>query len=341
MKNFLLLSILSVSVFLFACKNSKQNEKFEVVKIASGGHVVHFLPLDIAVKQKLFQKYGLEPEITYLRGGTATAQALISEQVDFSTNSIDHAYKAKIKGKSNLRMIAMMNILPGMSLVTKNTENDNPKSVQDLKGYNLGVTSKGSATHMVLAYLMSEAGLTETDYNVVKAGASTFEAALDKGEIEGGMAIEPFIEIMKSKGKVNELIPLFKTTEVDKIFGGQYTMAGILTRTDVIEEKSALVHKMTQVISESLSLIHEKSNQEIADLVGKEISGDDIDLYIKTLDRLEDFYSKDGVIDSTGILNVYKSMKAASLIDSNGIENPLVFINNDFIKTKNKTSVEK
>lgn len=73
----LLMLLLSVTV--------QAQNPLEKVKIASGGHVVHFLPLDLAVALGYFTDEGLEPQIIYLKGGTATAQALISKQVDFST----------------------------------------------------------------------------------------------------------------------------------------------------------------------------------------------------------------------------------------------------------------
>nr|VFK12094.1 MAG: NMT1-like family protein [Candidatus Kentron sp. LPFa]VFK28146.1 MAG: NMT1-like family protein [Candidatus Kentron sp. LPFa] len=79
------------------------------VKIASAGHVAHFLPLDVAIARGFFQEQGLAPEVTYLKAGTPTAQALLAGQVDFSTNGIEHAFKAALQGKDNLRMVVLMN----------------------------------------------------------------------------------------------------------------------------------------------------------------------------------------------------------------------------------------
>ena len=60
----------------------------EKVKIASGGHLVHFAPLDLALAKGMFTAAGLEPEVVQLQSGTPVAQALISGQVDFAASNI-------------------------------------------------------------------------------------------------------------------------------------------------------------------------------------------------------------------------------------------------------------
>jgi len=66
------------------CGTAQAQEKLQKVKIASGGHIVHFLPLDLAVALGYFKDEGLEPKITYLKGGTATANGIhLSFSVQF------------------------------------------------------------------------------------------------------------------------------------------------------------------------------------------------------------------------------------------------------------------
>jgi len=77
------------------------SERQPPVRVASGGHILNFLPFDVAMAKGFFQEEGLDLEVTYLTGGTTTAQALLAGQVDFSLNAIDYAYKAAARGKSN------------------------------------------------------------------------------------------------------------------------------------------------------------------------------------------------------------------------------------------------
>jgi len=246
------------------CGTAQGQEKLQKVRIASGGHIVHFLPLDLAVALGYFKDEGLDPEITYLKGGTATAQALMSKQVDFSTNSIDHAFKAAAQGKDDLRMVVLMNQTPGMVLVVDSRNKDKVKSIVDLKGMRLGVTSKGSATNMVLAFLLSKNGVSPDDVTIVKAGSSTFPLALKNGDIDGGIALEPFASAMVENGDAFVLQRLITMDDTLKAFGGHYNQAGILTRQKVIDNNRELVQKVTCALVKALRFIKEHTSEEIA-----------------------------------------------------------------------------
>jgi len=315
------------------CATAQAHEKLQKVKIASGGHVVHFLPLDLAVALGYFKAEGLEPKITYLKGGTATAQALISGQVDFSTNSIDHAFKAAAKGKDDLRMVVLLNQTPGMVLVVNSKYKDKVKSIADLKGKRLGVTSKGSATDMVLAFLLSKNGVSPDQVTVVKAGTSTFPPALKNGDINGGIAIEPFASIMVEQGDVFVLQRLITAEDSQKAFGGPYSLTGILTRQDVIDDSPELVRKTVRAHVRALAWIKDHTEEEIANVLSSEVVGSDKARYVKTLRLLKNFYSPDGVLSYEGAANVLEAMKVSGVLTDGTRLRPEAFLEDRFVRS--------
>ena len=286
----------------------------EKVRIASGGHIVHFLPLDLAAAKGFFKDEGLEPEITQLKSGPAPAQALIAGQVDFSMNSIDHAFKAAVQGKDDLRMVVLLNQLPGMVLVADGRLKDEIKTIADLKGRALGVTSKGSATHMVLAALLARSGVSPQDVTIVDAGSSTFPPALENRQIVGGIALEPFASVLVEQGKAFVLADLNTLKDTKKFFGGPYNQAGVLTRQELINKRPDLVQKVVNVHVRALKWIQTHSAQEIADALPAEVVGSDKARYVKTLEKLREFYSPDGAISLEGARNVLESMKHAGAL---------------------------
>jgi NitT/TauT family transport system substrate-binding protein len=326
------------------CGTAQGQEKLQKVRIASGGHIVHFLPLDLAVALGYFKDEGLDPEITYLKGGTATAQALISKQVDFSTNSIDHAFKAAAQGKDDLRMVVLMNQTPGMVLVVDSKHKDKVKSITDLKGMRLGVTSKGSATNMVLAFLLSKNAVSLDDVTVVKAGSSTFPPALKNGDIDGGIALEPFASAMVENGDAFILQRLITMDDTLKAFGGPYNQAGILTRQEVIDNNRELVQKVTCVLVKALQFIKEHTSEEIAFVLSSEVTGSDKAQYTNTLDLLLEFYSPTGKIESLGVMNILGSMRGSEVLPNDVVIRPQQFYDNSFVlaaRTSNLDAVQK
>jgi len=280
----------------------------EKVKIASGGHLVHFAPLDLAVAKGMFTAAGLDAEVVQLQSGTPVAQALLSGQVDFSMNGIDHAFKAAVQGKPDMRMILLLNRVPGMSLVADTRLKDSIKSVADLKGRSLAVTSKGSATHMVLASLLQKAGVSINDVTLVEVKPPTFAAALENQQIAGGIALEPMASSLVEQGKLTVMADLHTLADTEKFMGGPYILTGLMTRKDVLEKNPETARKVAAVLLEALRWITTHTPQEIADAMPAEVVGQDKPRYVKTMEKLREFYSPDGIIPQTGIENVLHSM---------------------------------
>ncbi len=322
------------------CGAAQAQEKPQKVKIASGGHIVHFLPLDLAVALGYFKDEGLEPEITFLKGGTATAQALISKQVDFSTNSIDHAFKAAAMGKDNLRMVVLLNQTPGMVLVVDSKHEDSVKSIADLTSKRLGVTSRGSATHMVLAFLLSKNGVNTDDVTIVKAGLSTFPPALRNGDIDGGISIEPFASMMVEQGDAFVLQRLITAEDSHKAFGGPYNLAGILTRQDVIDTSPDKVQRLVDVMVRALKWIETHTEEEVAAALASTVVGSDKERYIKTLRLLRGFYSPGGVPSQEGAAQVLAAMKLSGALSSAFNAPPGLFLNPIFTTNAQSDSHE-
>ena len=327
------------------CATAQAQEKLQKVTFASCGHFVNYLPLDLAIAMDFFEDEGLQPELIVLRGGTLTAQALISKQVDFSVNSIAHALKAADKGNSNLRMVCLFNETPGVLLVVDSKHKDKVKAVADLKGMKLGVTSLGSATHMILAYLLERNAVSLNDVEIVKAGSSTFPSALKNGNINAGIAGEPIASMMVEKGDAYVLVRLVSAQETQDTFGGPYNLLGLLTRQDLIDSNPELIQKVVNVHARSLEWLDGHSAEEIAAVLPTEVVGSDRGAFTKTLKLMKAFFSVDGSMSVEGAENVLLSMKLSGVFDftkffqvQNFLEDRFLVAVADFQPVSNQTS---
>src|SRR5512136_2062661 len=79
----------------------------ETVKITNIGHGYYSGALYLAVQEKLFQKYGLEPDISYVQGGPLALQAVLTKQADVGILSYEHVLTVAVQGK---RIVAFYNI---------------------------------------------------------------------------------------------------------------------------------------------------------------------------------------------------------------------------------------
>lgn len=92
-----------------------------------------------------------------------------------------------------------------------------------------------------------------------------------------------------------------------------------MTRQDVIDHQPGLVQKVVNVHVRALKWIKEHTPEEIAEALPIEVVGTDKERYIKTLQKLREFYSSDGLINPQGVENVYRSMVASGAIAAGGL----------------------
>src|ERR1700761_9238523 len=79
----------------------------ESVKITNIGHGYYAGPLYVAVREKLFEKYGLEPDISFVQGGPLALQAALTKQADVAIVSYEHILTSAVNGK---RVVAFFNV---------------------------------------------------------------------------------------------------------------------------------------------------------------------------------------------------------------------------------------
>src|SRR3954465_5685056 len=79
----------------------------EPVRITNIGHGYYSAALYIAKQEKLFEKYGLEPDISYVQGGALALQATLTKQADVGILSYEHVLTVAVQGK---RIVSFYNI---------------------------------------------------------------------------------------------------------------------------------------------------------------------------------------------------------------------------------------
>jgi ABC-type nitrate/sulfonate/bicarbonate transport system substrate-binding protein len=110
-----------------------------------------FVPLDVGMRNGLFKKYGLDIQSSALGGGGRLQQALAADGVDFGLGS-GPEMAAIVKG-SPVKAVAAMAGRP-LLLALAVRPDSGIKTVDDLKGRKIGVTTVNSLT----AWLVRELG---------------------------------------------------------------------------------------------------------------------------------------------------------------------------------------
>jgi NitT/TauT family transport system substrate-binding protein len=303
----------------------------EKVTVGIGGvALMVYLPTVLAKAKGFFAEEGLDVEILDIKGGGAqAASALIGGSVDFSANAIDHAIKAKVQGKSLVAVHSHVR-LPMMALVVASKYKGVIKSVADLKGRPLGVTSPGSQTHMILGYLLVKHGIKPDDVRIVGAGGNTMPLAIEKDSVHAGMLIDPFFTVFTKQGKGFVLVDLFTGKGTTEMMGGDVQGTTFLTRPDVIEKRPAVVQKMVNALVKANKVIVSSSCEEMAKLLPQDLAGDP-KIYAESFEHAKEAFPPDSLITREGVARVIETMRTFGAVPADMKMAPESLFDNRFV----------
>ena len=155
-----------------------------------------FAPLTLAKEAGIFKKHGLDIEASSIDGSARLHQAMVAGSIDIALGAgTDIAFIAKGSPEKGVGVMATEPL--NMALVVRN---DEPiKSVADLKGKTIGVTSVGSLTDWFARQINFREGWSEAQGAKIAAlgSADGTRSALIAGNIdalvgsvEGGLTLE-------------------------------------------------------------------------------------------------------------------------------------------------------
>src|SRR5215467_7686550 len=141
-----------------------------------------FVPLDIGIEKGLFKKYGLEIESIAFAGDAKLQQAMAADSIDLALGS-GPGMAFIVKG-SPVKAIAAMAGPPLLLAIM--VRPDGPKTVADLKGKKISVSTVGSLTYWLVSETARRQGWGPKGIEIEPMGALPGQlAALKRGDIDG------------------------------------------------------------------------------------------------------------------------------------------------------------
>jgi NitT/TauT family transport system substrate-binding protein len=223
---------------------SAQGPAQERVKIAVSSRSIAFIDLYIAQDRGFFREEGLTAELIQVSANAATA-ALVSGEVD-ALGAVGLAARASQSGLP-IKVLAVTGHRALFWLASR----PEFKSIADLKGTNLGITSRNGSQHLVANRLLSNGGLDPVKdvATVVIGGAPALLQALMAGSIQVTALSPPTIIVARDKFKVNVL------ADTPKDFIS--TQGGFAVSDRNLTDKRELVRRMMRARTKAYRYFHE------------------------------------------------------------------------------------
>jgi NitT/TauT family transport system substrate-binding protein len=269
---------------------------------------------EVGIDAKIFEGEGLEITVSSFRGDAQMQQAMAAGSLDVGLGS-GPGLGFRVKGAPAIGVAAMYGPPANLALVI--SAKSTIKSVADLKGKRIGVTTAGSLTDWLVRELSRQQGWGSTGIGIAALGQMQARlAAMDRGELDG-MVIEAATGYeLEETGRARNLI-LFG--DIVKHF---YTHV-IFATDDMIEKRPDLLRRFLRGWFKTVAFMRAnrdftvKSEQRTLDVRQSIVE--------KIYDAQMTGFSADGAWDSEAIDVIRASLKELGILptvpDAKGIYN--------------------
>lgn len=193
----------------------------------------------IGINDGSFEKAGIKLDVQSFTSGADMVQALVGGSLDVVLGSYEHVLRQQ---KNGLGVKAYGEIFNGVGYALLVKKDSKYQSLEDLKGTTLAVTKVGSLSDTGLREGLKEAKIDAAkEVQIINGGSgATMLAAIESGNVAGGMVSEPTISQMLATGNYRVL------------YDPPFDYAGIIimAKTDWVGKNDATMRRFLAVNNE-------------------------------------------------------------------------------------------
>ncbi|HXQ53946.1 MAG TPA: ABC transporter substrate-binding protein [Stellaceae bacterium] len=249
-----------------------------------------FTLLDVGVAQGLFARYGIDLEISNAAGDAKLQQALASQSLDFGLGSgPSMAFSAK--GAPVIAVAAFAGAPRNIAIMVGD---ESPiKTIKDLKGKSVAVTTAGSLTEWLAKQASIQEGLGPDGIKTVALGTmESSVAALQVHQVDG------IVGAVESGYRLEERHAGRILTGLEK-YAPHFITHVIFARRDLVQNKPDLVARFLKGVFASIAFM--KTNRDKTVAIGARV----LDMSQGAMERTYDYeiamFSDDGVFDPKAV----------------------------------------
>jgi NitT/TauT family transport system substrate-binding protein len=303
MRGYRRIFVTSVVLFsaMFAANAANAADKVRAAKSVSVAWA--FIPLEVGVEQGIFAKYGLDVEISALTGDAKLQQALASDSVDFGLGS-GPSMAFAVKGSPVVAVAAFATEPRNISVIV--AANSAIKTVADLKGTLLAVTTAGSLTDWLVRRLAVQEGWGADGVKTAALGG--FESALPAlktKQIDGIMAATEAGYMLEERGEGRVLLGMEK-------YAPKFHTHVVFARKQLVADNPDLVDRFLKGFFASIAFM--KANKDKTTEIASQVLKQSPAVMNRTWDYEISMLESDGHFDPEAIEVIKESFVGMGIL---------------------------
>ena len=256
-----------------------------------------FTPIDVGIEAGIFARRGLALEVTGFAGDARLQQGLVSGSIDFGLGS-GPGMGFLAKGSPAKAVAAMAGAPMNMSIVVPYASTI--RTIDDLKGKKVGITTVGSLTDWLLKRVVADRKWAATDVTAVTVGGlDATKAALKTSQIDAVVVALELGYAQEAAGQWRVLAPLAP-------FAPDFHTHVIYARDELIADKPELIERFLRGWFETIAFMRGNKERTV------EITSSVLHLDKPVIERVYDeqigIFTADGRFDPKALVVLRQSL---------------------------------
>jgi len=304
----------AVSAAFVACGGPYAAPNLRPVRIAIHRDPIAFLPVSVAQTLGYYSQEGLAANVSDVSGGTKAMEALIGGSVDVAAGSMSDVVQVAAEGRK-VRGFLVIYPRPSEVLAVAPALTGTIRTIRDLKGRAVGVTTPGSATHQFLNFLLVTNGLSPQDVGVVSVGMSASSlAALERGKVDAAVLIASAITTFEARHPGIEFLADTRTPAGARaIFGSEvFPSLSLLAQDSWLQQNADIARGLVRAVKRAMDWIRNHPAEDVRKMIPEAARGSEADADLDAIRRIQQGMSSDGLIPPDSLESVRDFVAASN-----------------------------
>ncbi len=296
------LSILLLGIGSTGPAWAQAQAKFSIM--VGGIEKIIYLPAMLTQRLGYFKEMGVNVTLYDEAAGQDAEEEMLAGRVDGAMGFYDHSIDLQSKGKIVVAAV-IMNRVPGEAMMV--SERSGIKTLADLRGKKIGVTSFGGSTNFLAAFLVTKGGGDRTQYTPLPVGAgNTLIAAMQQNRIDAAVTTEPTVSRLEKIGLAHVLVDMRTAAGTRGALGGTYPATCLYMKADFVNSHKDAVQRTVAAFVKTLQFLQTHNASQVAEQMPEDYYVGDKPLYLKALAASMNMFNPTGMMPPDGPSTVLK-----------------------------------
>jgi NitT/TauT family transport system substrate-binding protein len=188
------------------------------------------------------------------------------------------------------------------------------RSVRDLKGRTVGVTSPGSSSHQILNYLLRSSGISPEEVSTVSVGMSASSlAALEHGTVAAAVILGTAIPAFEQRHPHDALLVDLRTPEgARQVFGSDvFPALGLVAEDRWLRDNGETARHLVAAVTRGMQWVREHPAEQVHDII-PESSRMSTEVDLLAIRQMQQVLSRDGRIPEDAVPLIQRFVAASN-----------------------------